>query len=217
MGKKGIFIILTIITFVMFVYCCDIPIIHPNFWFLVNHKDDGDLLYNIGVSFIAAYIFYVFQICIPDHFELQKQIPLRAAVQREVQFFVARIVYLWVEYYKYAIKNNMLIGADDKNTKRIFTETNMLEILKCIKISQSCDVDVVNVKNDTWKEYTQKQLSLIIERGERIINYRMSVLSPDIYYAIVYLVHESVTIFALNGILGTPRLLENFGKNPTLY
>ena len=111
----------------------------------------------------------------------------------------------------------MLIGADDKNTKRIFTETNMLEILKCIKISQSCDVDVVNVKNDTWKEYTQKQLSLIIERGERIINYRMSVLSPDIYYAIVYLVHESVTIFALNGILGTPRLLENFGKNPTLY
>ena len=44
------------------IYCCDIPVIRGDEIFENNHNS---ILYGVGLSLIAAYIFYIFQVIIP--------------------------------------------------------------------------------------------------------------------------------------------------------
>lgn len=64
-----IFVVLTILAVISAVYCCDLPAIF-NIPFLINDHDS--LMYGIGVSIIAAYIFYVIQIVIPERVRMYK-------------------------------------------------------------------------------------------------------------------------------------------------
>ena len=54
--------VLLLLCLVSIVYCCDAPVIKG---FEVFINDHDSMLYNIGLSIIAAYIFYVFQVTIP--------------------------------------------------------------------------------------------------------------------------------------------------------
>ena len=54
--------VLLLLCLVSIVYCCDAPVI-KGFEVFVNNHDS--MLYNIGLSIIASYIFYVFQVLIP--------------------------------------------------------------------------------------------------------------------------------------------------------
>lgn len=55
------------------IYCCDIPVIKGYEVFVNNHDS---MLYGVGLSVIAAYIFYVFQVIIPRflHFRQTRNI-----------------------------------------------------------------------------------------------------------------------------------------------
>ena len=68
-GGKMEFIVLSIITLISFIYCCDYPAIE-GFEFLINNKQS--IFYGVGLSIIAAYIFYIIQVFIP-HKQLEKQ------------------------------------------------------------------------------------------------------------------------------------------------
>ncbi len=54
--------VLMFLCFVSIIYCCDIPVI-KGFEVFVNNHDS--MLYGVGLSVIAAYIFYFFQVIIP--------------------------------------------------------------------------------------------------------------------------------------------------------
>lgn len=58
---------------VSLIYCCDMPAIN-GFEIFVNDHDS--MLYSIGLSIIASYIFYVFQVAIPQilHFRRARSI-----------------------------------------------------------------------------------------------------------------------------------------------
>lgn len=64
------FIFLTLITGICWIYCIDWPIISDKLAFLVN--DHNSMAYGIGLSIIAAYIFYIFQVVIPTKYKEYK-------------------------------------------------------------------------------------------------------------------------------------------------
>lgn len=57
------FYILSVLSVLAFIYCCDMPVINGFEW-LVNNK--SSLQYNIGVAIIASYIFYIVQVWMPQ-------------------------------------------------------------------------------------------------------------------------------------------------------
>lgn len=60
---------LLILSVISFVYCCDLPV-WQGFEFLVNDHDS--LIYTIGVSIIASYIFYCFEVVVPREMRFRK-------------------------------------------------------------------------------------------------------------------------------------------------
>lgn len=64
------FLALSVMVFIFGIYCTDLPIISSKLWFLVN--DHNSMLYGVGLSIIAAYIFYIFQVVIPEWFNVWK-------------------------------------------------------------------------------------------------------------------------------------------------
>lgn len=64
------FLVLSVIAFIFAIYCTDLPVISSKFCFLVN--DHNSMLYGVGLSIIAAYIFYIFQVVIPERTNIQK-------------------------------------------------------------------------------------------------------------------------------------------------
>lgn len=202
---KYTFTLLSLISIFMFLYCCDAPIWSHRLWFLVNHKNEGDLLYNIGVSFIAAYIFYILQVFIPEKKKELTQIPLRAAVQKDVQYFTVSIVHMWVDYYEY-VKNEGLKGMPNKSIDSIFEQKIMYKIIDNIKLDAIQDKKMPLGKN-TWYYYTKQHLCEICAWGERILAYRASELPPDIYYAIFYLTTEGGIVSTMNRVF---ELFEKF-------
>ncbi len=63
-------LVLSVMAFIFGVYCTDFPIISSKFCFLVN--DHNSMLYGVGLSIIAAYIFYIFQVVIPEWLNIWK-------------------------------------------------------------------------------------------------------------------------------------------------
>lgn len=64
------FLVLSVIAFIFAIYCTDLPVISSKFCFLVN--DHNSMLYGVGLSIIAAYIFYIFQVVIPEWLNIWK-------------------------------------------------------------------------------------------------------------------------------------------------
>lgn len=63
-------LVLSVMAFIFGVYCTDLPVISSKFYFLVN--DHNSMLYGVGLSIIAAYIFYIFQVVIPEWLNIWK-------------------------------------------------------------------------------------------------------------------------------------------------
>lgn len=64
------FLVLSVMALIFAIYCTDLPVISSKFSILVN--DHNSMLYGIGLSIIAAYIFYIFQVVIPERTNIQK-------------------------------------------------------------------------------------------------------------------------------------------------
>jgi hypothetical protein len=68
------FWILTVIAVLSVIYCVDAPLLCEKMTFLINDHDS--ILYGVGLSIVAAYIFYIFQIAIPEWRNNRKNRPL---------------------------------------------------------------------------------------------------------------------------------------------
>lgn len=165
---------------------------------------------NLSLAYIASYLFYIVQVYLPEKHQEEKNIPLRAAMQREVQFFTIWTVNLCIAYYKYGINKGVVDDKIQKNVDSIFDEERMMKILNVIKLWDS-PTEVLNCDTpESWKKYIKKELDKIIVQGEKIVTYRAAELPPDIYYAVSYLTNESNIVYTLN------RVMSIFNSNPSL-
>lgn len=84
------FVLLTLITIISAVYCCDVPV-WSGFAIFVNQKDS--MWYGIGLSIIAAYIFYIIQVYIPQLKKQQKaEIYLKSKIKDYLEMLYELIV-----------------------------------------------------------------------------------------------------------------------------
>lgn len=74
-------VVLLVICLICIIYCCDFPV-WLDLQFLVNDKDS--MWYGIGLSIIAAYVFYMIQVFIPTHIRKAKYKKLVFAKLEEI-------------------------------------------------------------------------------------------------------------------------------------
>ncbi len=194
---------LTAITIVMFLYCCDIPVCSQHFWFLVNHKNEGDLLYNIGVSYISAYIFYILQVFIPDkkkkYDEIYNNLPKRLVVSKEVKQFLNMIISLWTEMYVETAVNK----KQDLCVSFIFENDNIDNMSSKLKLyGETNQINIDHMKKTyrhiTWIEKIENDTSKIMKTGEYILRYYGGVLPGDVYNAFYKIINSSMMVKYLN-------------------
>ena len=91
----------------MCIYCCDLPVWNKIFDFMINNKEESDFMYNIGISFIAAYIFFVMQVMIPEtvmEYKIKlEQIPKRCMAHRRVQLFTVNLLKIYGDFIEKVI------------------------------------------------------------------------------------------------------------------
>ena len=205
---------ITLLTILMILSCliiicfCDATVWRPfEAWTFLLQADKDKTLYNIAISYVAAYIFYILQVYIPEKNKEEELIPLRGAIQREVQFFTMRIVHLWMSYYKYVIEQEKLNKPISKTLDYIFEESNMYDVLSFINLSDISTQQVSHTSKYTWKNYTRDSLTIIIDWGNKIIANRAAELPPEIYYAIFYITQESHIVSVMHRMLSLPSTL----------
>lgn len=197
--------ILMVISCIIIICFCDWPILKPfKTWTFLLQSDKDKTLYNIAISYVAAYIFYILQVYIPEKNKEESLIPLRAAMQREIQFFIIWIVELWMLYYKHAVEKGKLNKSITKSIDYVFDENNMYEVLKFINLSDLSPRQTVHGSNYTWKCYTKETLTKIINWGNKIIANWAAELPPEIYYAVFYMTQESKVVFLMQQMLSFP-------------
>lgn len=213
MRKKKPFYLsaITLLTILMILSCliiicfCDATVWKPfETWTFLLQADKDKTLYNIAISYVAAYIFYILQVYIPEKNKEEGLIPLRAAIQREVQFFTIWIVTLWTDYYKYVIEQGKLNKPISKSLDSIFEESTMYDVLKLINLSDTSTQQAIYSSNYTWRNYTKDSLTKIINWGKEIIANRAAELPPEIYYAVFYMTTESNIVFLMQQLLSLP-------------
>lgn len=84
------FYILTALTVISFVYCCDAPVLF-GMEFLINQKDS--IWYAIGCSIIASYIFYCIQVVLPQKYNEKRAYDI---LSRKITNLVSEAYHLFV-------------------------------------------------------------------------------------------------------------------------
>lgn len=199
---------LAVLSCIVIICFCDVTVWKPfETWTFLLQSDKDKTLYNIAISYVAAYIFYILQVYLPEKNKEETLIPLRAAVQREVQFFTIWIVTLWTTYYTYVIGQDKLNKPISKSLDSIFEENNMYEVLKSINLSDISTQPSIYSTQNSWRNYTKDSLTKIINWGNQIITNRAAELPPEIYYAIFYMTTESNIVFLMQKMLSIPQSL----------
>lgn len=171
-------------------------------WF--NGADElFEFINNLSMAYIASYFFYIVQVYLPEKRREDKLIPLRAALQREVQFFTIWIVGMWKNLYEYATKNGIL---ERKANDEFLNPELLLSIYDKIILTEECPYIAENIADKSWRSYFETECNKIITYGDRIIAYRATELPPDIYYAVFYLASESSTIYLVAQLIRLFRL-----------
>lgn len=146
---------------------------------------------NLSLAYIASYFFYIVQVYLPEKRREDSLIPLRAALQREVQFFTIWIVQMWKNLYEYAMQNGML---EAKSKDKFLNAEILLAIFDKIILTEECPYIATNISDKSWRSYIEMECLKIIGLGDKIITNRAAELPPDIYYAVFYLASESSTV-----------------------
>ncbi|RHR20940.1 hypothetical protein DWX43_25205 [Clostridium sp. AF19-22AC] len=136
------FILLTVIAIVSVIYCVDIPIINENFQFMVNNHDS--MLYGVVLSIIAAYIFYILQVAIPEKIRAKQNrdliYPKLQTIERKMESII-KIIYPSFSIENTIEKESILKQLNDVN---LFTDGtqdfyNRKEVTKMEALYKNCD------------------------------------------------------------------------------
>lgn len=178
----------------------------PNYFnieILQKPKNVSDIQLSLYTSFVVTSVFYIFINLIPDyvnHLEtVEKELPIRCNLHREVQLFVSDIVHLWAHAIKEAAAQDDTIDLNEiKSIEDMFDEKLIIKVAKNINMyANSHEIDF-NRKPLTWKTTFISASANIISKGQRLLDKHKNELLPDIYNAIRYIIDGSVLICLLN-------------------
>ncbi|EDT76362.1 hypothetical protein [Clostridium butyricum] len=208
-----------VIALVQVLRYCDSPI-WPNMPKYFKKPENADmLLYNLSVSYVVSYMFYLMVNFIPDCVKAinkeKRMLPYRATIQREVQQFVSNIIYLWRDVGVNATIEGKYNIADVKCIDDFFKVDVIGEISKSIKLEElvndSVDVDVSDW-HFIWNTKLRRTLDNICEAGNLILTRYKEDIPAEIFYDIFYLLNESNIVGELLSELKAIASMKN-GRN----
>ena len=152
-----VFWCLTILAIISGVYCCDFPIM-VDIPFLIN--DHSSILYGIGQSIIAAYIFYIIQIVIPDKVRLHR---CRDAAYFEINEIEKRMNSII----------SLLSGKANLEKLEDYSDENIVDYLKNADIFRNGSKIDIGMKEMTIMEALIYNLEIIDERIRNLLFYNL--------------------------------------------
>lgn len=199
--KRIYFIVLSailLISMFLVIKFCDYPVwsfLPDIIQGLFTKKSNTDMtLYNLGISYIVSYIFYMLVSFMPEFLsyreEIEKRINLRAAIHREIQLFTVHHVILLESIFKVAVKSGKLDSNSFSSIEEVFTLKNIEIASSEINLSDDSDTMSMNKSYIDW--YTKIVSEMRKEKviGNGILTRYKSDIPTDIFYYIFYLINE---------------------------
>lgn len=189
----------------------DIPIWMNMPEYFIKPQNADMLLYNLSVSYIVSYMFYLLVNFIPDFVEAvekqNKTVPFKAAIHREVEQFTKNIIDLWTTIginasFKGTLNISEIVEIDN------FFKTSVIEkITKYVKLEELIEDYIgidVSCEHYIWSIKIRRELDKICTLGNMILTRYKNNIPSEIFYDIFYIVNESKMVgdllLELNGI-----------------
>lgn len=226
--NKNFFVILLfflIISILCVIKYCDIPVwsvFENNIGqFFIKDKNADMTIYNICVSYIVSWLFYLIVTFLPDVSERiereENSIALRCAIHRDTQLLIVRITGLWGAIVKKASqKTDVNIDLSKiASIEDLFTEDIINQAILNTYIHEDSNVCIWNgniSETNSYVNWYNKIISDIeeIEKyGNSILTRYKSDIPSDLFYNIFYIINENFLISGLGHLI---KLISQNGK-----
>ncbi|SDP67279.1 hypothetical protein [Clostridium gasigenes] len=197
----------------------DIPIWANMPEYFIKPQNADMLQYNLSVSYIVSYMFYMLVNFIPDLVEsVEKQsetIPFKATIHKEIQQFTKGIIYLWATIGVNANSKGYFNISEIVEVDDFFKQDVIEEITKHVKLQESIKtyaaLTLISEHYD-WSLKMRLELDKICTLGNLILTRYKDNVPLEIFYDIFYIINESNMIGELLVQLNGINSLKN-GKN----
>lgn len=122
----------------------------------------------------------------------KNMLPAKAAMYRDIQVFLSRVISFWGEVY-----HNSVPGENIENVNELFSE----EVFEKMSINLNLNSFPQVSPSTEWYRYFNTQGNELYERGEKILNRYYSNMEPEVFRYIHFLVDDSTFIIAMKYIL----------------
>ncbi|MCB2300126.1 hypothetical protein [Clostridium tagluense] len=194
---------------VLVIKYCDMPIWNNMPQFYIKPENSDMLFYNLSVSYIASYLFYLLVNFIPDWIDAvegeKELIALRCVIQREIQLFTYRCMSIWSSMGRAAS-----VGEID-NINGFFNRRVIQQISTATNISANSDTMSFNTNYIDWCTKIVTELNVISTSGNSILTRYKNDIPSEMFYNLFYIINENSMIGSLNVAVQTMTAL--YGRN----
>lgn len=192
---------------------CDIPIWNcvqnSNIKLFFIKPDNADMLiYNLSVSYIASYIFYIVVNFIPDwlnSIEKEKELlSLRYAIHREIQVLTSNVVGLWVSFAKVASNSGAVNINVTNDIGCLFRKDVLQQVTSQIIFSDPANTYL----RMEWHTKILLELNKISENGNAILTRYKEDIPTNLFYDLFYILNESSIVGILSSSIHAIALCE---------
>lgn len=199
---------------------CDLPVLNESFKWFIKKQNCDMTIYNLSVSYIVTYIFYMLVQYFPDLIRRNERenelLPYRIAIYQEVKAFVNDVIDLWVIIAKKSyVDNKFNIKNDVKTIDDFFNEETFKIICNQIRLEEDIRqlLHIVRCnENPCWSTLIKYRLNDICNKGNTLLTRYKTDLTVELFYNIYYLMNRSTIIAQLLSQLNSIDTLKN-GKN----
>lgn len=185
---------------------------------LLFTRTNNIIFYDLSIGFFASYIFYIIVNFIPElkkeREARRKELPLRCARLREVQFVLYGISSLWIDIFKICINNQIINKKGLVSLNDLFNYDQIVKVLPYINLSQPAIIYEHIGQGPSWFEKIEMAVTSLKEDADNFLN-RYNTMEPaDLFFTISYLISKSFIIGQLPILTRTAFSL--YGNKTTL-
>ncbi|MBO3333424.1 hypothetical protein [Clostridium perfringens] len=121
----------------------------------------------------------------------KNMLPAKAAMYREIQLFLSRLIGFWGEVY-----HNSVPGENPNTVTQLFSKESFENMGRYLNLNSNANV----IPPTTWEQWFSSEGEDLYERGQKIMNRYYSNMDPEIFRYIHFLVDDSHFISTMKSI-----------------
>lgn len=182
---------LGVISVVLLIKFCDLPN-YLGIAFFEKPKGDWNILISILTSYVVTVGFYIIMNLIPDIIKEKEDevhsLPYRCSMHRDVQLFLADILFMWSSVIKFAgEKDKELNVSDIDSVSKMFDKECIIRASSNVNLYEKSNAIDINRNKLIWKSVIDSELTRIESRGNKVLDKYSKDLPVDVHYSLEYL------------------------------